>query len=303
MRIKHSYIILALLISTLLVLSIAGCSGPTTTPASSPPATTPVQNPGPISSVITTQTPSSTPSVAPSPTQAAPVTLNISVAASLTDAIKEINSLYIKDRPQVTITPNFASSGTLQQQIENGAPVDVFLSAAQAQMDNLQKKDLIVNDTRRNFVMNEVVMIVPDDSTLGLTSFNDLATDRVEKVAVGDPKSVPAGTYAHQAFDQLGITAQIQPKEILGSDVRQVLTYVESGNVDAGIVYSTDAMISSRVKVVASAPAEINAKIVYPVAVIKASRIPDAANDYLNFLFSVQAKTAFEKYGFTPISN
>ncbi len=301
MRIKYSHIILAILISALLVIPVAGCSGPTTPPP--PPATTPIQNPGPISSMIATPTPPSTPSAASSPTQAAPVTLNISAAASLTDAVKEINSLYTKDRPHVTITPNFASSGTLQQQIENGAPVDVFLSAAQTQMDNLQKKDLLLNDTRRDFVMNELVLIVPHDSTLGLTSFNDLAADKVEKVAIGDPKSVPAGTYAHQAFDQLGITARIQPKEILGSDVRQVLTYVESGNVDAGIVYSTDAIISSKVKVVASSPAEINAKIVYPAAVIKASRIPDAANDYLDFLFSVQAKTVFEKYGFTPISN
>ncbi len=232
-----------------------------------------------------------------------PVTLNVSVAASLTDAIKEINSLYIKDKPNVTITPNFASSGTLQQQIENGAPVDVFLSAAQAQMDNLQNKDLLLNDTRQNFVNNKVVMIVPLDSTLGLTSFNDMATDKVKKVAIGDPKSVPAGKYAHQAFDQLGITAQIQPKEVLGSDVRQVLTYVESGNVDAGIVYSTDALISNKVKVVASAPSEINAQIVYPVAVIKASKIPDVAKDYLHFLFSVQAKTVFEKYGYAPVSH
>ena len=303
MRTKYSLLILALLISAMFIISLTGCSSPTTTPASSPTATTPVQSPSPTPGAITTQTPSPTPSFTSSPTQAAPVTLNISVAASLTDAIKEINSLYIKAKTNVTVTPNFASSGTLQQQIENGAPVDVFLSAAQTQMDNLQKKDLLLNDTRRNFVMNKVVLIVPGDSTLGLTSFNDLATDKVKKVAIGDPKSVPAGTYAHQAFDQLGITAQIQPKEILGSDVRQVLTYVESSNVDAGIVYSTDALISNKVKVVASAPAEINAKIVYPLAVIKASKIPDAAKDYLNFLFSTQGKAVFEKYGFTPMSN
>lgn len=169
-------------------------------------------------------------------------------------------------------------------------------------MDNLQKKELLLNDTRENLLNNKVVLIVPIDSTLGITSFNDLATDKVKKVAVGDPKSVPAGTYAHQAFDQLGITSQIQPKEVLGGDVRQILTYVEGDNVDAGIVYSTDALTSSKVKVVASAPVEINAKIVYPVAVIKAGKVPDAAKEYLNFLFSTQAKTVFEKYGFTVIS-
>jgi molybdate transport system substrate-binding protein len=144
-----------------------------------------------------------------------------------------------------------------------------------------------------------VVLIVPNDSTLGITGFKDLAADKVKKIAVGDPKSVPAGTYGLQAFDELGITAQVQPKEVLGADVRQVLTYVESGNVDAGIVYSTDALTSSKVKVVGSAPDDINAKVVYPVAVIKASKVSDTAKDYLKFLFSAQAKPVFEKYGFT----
>ena len=261
--IKNRRLIPALIISALSVIPLAGCS-PTT--------------------------------------QASSITISVAAATSLTDALKEINALYTQAKPNVTITPNFASSGTLQTQIENGAPVDVFISAAATQMDNLQKKDLLLNDTRQNLLNNKVVLIVPTDSTLGLTSFNDLALDKVKNVAVGDPKSVPAGTYARQAFDQLGITSQIQPKEVLGGDVRQILTYVEGDNVDAGIVYSTDALTSDKVKVVAGAPAEINAKIVYPLAVIKASKIPDAAKEYLNFLFSPQAKTVFEKYGFTMIS-
>ena len=260
---KIKYVIPALLISALPVIALAGCS-PTA--------------------------------------QASSVTISVAAATSLTDALKEINALYTRNKPNVTITPNFASSGTLQTQIENGAPVDVFISAAAAQMDNLQKKELLLNDTRQNLLNNKVVLIVSADSTLGLTSFSDLTWDKVNKVAVGDPKSVPAGTYARQAFDHLGITSQIQPKEVLAGDARQILTYVEGDNVDAGIVYSTDALTSSKVKVVAGAPAEINAKIVYPVAVIKASKIPDAAKEYLNFLFSPQAKTVFEKYGFTVIS-
>lgn len=262
-RIKYGLLIPALLIGALSVIPLAGCS---------------------------------------TTTQASPVTISVAAATSLTDALKEINALYTRDKPNVTITPNFASSGTLQTQIENGAPVDVFISAAATQMDNLQKKDLLLNDTRQNLLNNKLVLIVSTDSTLGLTSFNDLTLDKVKKVAVGDPKSVPAGTYARQAFDQLGITSQIQPKEVLGGDVRQILTYVEGDNVDAGVVYSTDALTSGKVKVVASAPAEINARIVYPVAVIKASKIPDEAEAYLNFLFSTQAKTVFEKYGFTVIS-
>jgi molybdate transport system substrate-binding protein len=126
-----------------------------------------------------------------------------------------------------------------------------------------------------------------------------VALEKVKKIAIGDPKSVPAGTYAQQAFDLLGITAQVSPKYVMGSDVRGVLAYVESGNVDAGIVYSTDALTSTKVKVVASAPDSINAKVVYPVAAISATKVLNAAKEYISFLFGAQAKTIFEKYGFS----
>lgn len=231
-----------------------------------------------------------------------PVTLNISAAASLTDALNQINTLYTKENSNITITPNFASSGTLQKQIEQGASCDVFISAAATQMDNLEKGSLILTSSRKNLLNNKVVLVVPADSTLGLTSFNDLTKDIVKKIAIGDPKSVPAGTYGQQAFDKLGITELVQSKLILSSDVRQVLNYVESGDVDAGIVYSTDAVVSSKVTVVASAPTEINAKIIYPVAVVKASQNNGAAQDYIDFLFSTKAKEIFEKFGFTTIS-
>ena len=230
------------------------------------------------------------------------VELNVSAAASLTDALKEVNQLYMQQNNNVTITANFAGSGTLQQQIEQGAPVDVFISAASTQMDNLQEKELILNDTRKGLLNNAIVLIVPEGSTLGITGFNDLATAKVERIAIGDPQSVPAGKYAQQAFDELGITVQIESKLVLGNDVRQVLTYVETGNVDAGMVFATDALISGKVKVVANAPADINAKIVYPVSVIKASKHPDIAEDYIDFLFSDQVKTVFEDYGFTMAS-
>ncbi|MDO8578614.1 MAG: molybdate ABC transporter substrate-binding protein [Dehalococcoidales bacterium] len=230
------------------------------------------------------------------------VNLTVSAAASLTDVLKEINQLYTQNETNVTISTNFASSGTLQTQIENGAPVDIFISASPIQMDNLQKKDLLLNETRINLLSNKVVVVVSADSALGISSFSDLAWDKVKKIAVGDPKSVPAGTYALEAFDRLGITAQIQPKEVLAGDVRQVLTYVESNNVDAGIVYATDALTSTKVKIVASAPANINAKIVYPAAVIKTGKNPGAARAYLNFLSGPQAKIVFEKYGFTVIA-
>jgi molybdate transport system substrate-binding protein len=257
MKIKYNLLAFALVISVLLIVSLAGCSSP------------------------------------------APVTLNISAAASLTDAIKAINDLYTKDRSNVTLTPNFAGSGTLQTQIENGAPADIFISAAAAQMDNLQKEDLILTDTRKNLLYNSLVLIVPADSALGLTGFSDLASDKVKQIAIGDPKSVPAGKYAQLAFDKLGITDKVKGKYVMGADVKGVLSYVESGNVDAGLVYSTDALTSQKVKVVANAPADINSQIVYPAAVVKASKSPDEAKAYINFLFSDQAKAVFIKYGFT----
>ncbi len=235
-------------------------------------------------------------------TTAPSVTLNISAAASLTDAVTEIDALYTQANSNVTLTPNFASSGTLQTQIENGAPVDIFFSAAATQMNNLQKENLILTDTRKDLLKNTLVMVVPAGSDLGLTSFSDIALDKVKKVAVGDPKSVPAGTYAQKAFDELGITARVSSKYVMGVDARAVLSYVESGNVDAGFVYSTDALTSTKVKVVASAPADINAQIVYPVAVVSASKNPDAAKAYLSFLSGDQARAVFIRYGFTPVS-
>jgi molybdate transport system substrate-binding protein len=305
MKLRYFAFIIFLLVIALSVVSLAGCSNQSSTTTNSPATTlaisisTPVQTTAKTSPVASQTVPSTINS--PSP-QASSKNINVSAAASLTDVIKEINKVYIQGKADMTVTPNFASSGTLQTQIENGAPVDVFISAAASQMDNLQKKDLILTETRRNLLYNKVVLIVPIDSTLALTSFKDLATDQVKKIAIGDPKSVPAGTYAQQAFDLLGITEQVTPKYVIGADVKAVLSYVENGNIDAGIVYSTDALTSSKVKVVASAPAEVNARVVYPVAVIKASKITGVAQDYVNFLFSAQAKTCFEKYGFTLVT-
>ena len=232
-----------------------------------------------------------------------PVTLNISAASSLSNVLKAIDTAYTQANPNVTISLNTGASGTLQTQIENGAPADVFLSAATANMDTLQKENLIVNTSRKNLLDNTLVMIVPNGSTLGLTSISDLATSKVSKIAVGDPASVPAGTYANLAFTELGITAAVQSKLVLCANVTQVLTTVASGNVDAGLVYSTDALSSNQVKVVAQAPADINAQIVYPEAVLSASKNPTAAQAYLNYLSGSSAVALFIQYGFTMAGN
>jgi molybdate transport system substrate-binding protein len=226
------------------------------------------------------------------------VTLNVSAATSLTDALKEINSLYAQDNPSVIVTTNFGGSGTLQRQIENGAPTDIFISAATTQMDALQKGKLIIDDSRQDLLTNKIVLIVPAGNPLGINDFKDLTSDKVTKIAMGDPKSVPAGMYGQRVFDKFGISDALKSKLVLGSDVRQVLTYVESGNVDAGIVYLTDTKTSAKIKVVANAPDDISAKVLYPVAIIKASKNADAARAYEKFLFSSRAILVFEKYGF-----
>jgi molybdate transport system substrate-binding protein len=228
----------------------------------------------------------------------APITLNISAGASWTDAVKEIGSLYITEHPWVNIVPNFAGMGTLVQQVENGVPCDVFLSGAASYMDKLQNENLILPDTRKNLLTNKVVLIISSESTLSISSFNDLTSNSLKKIAIGDPKSVAVGAYAQQTFDLLGITAAIQSKFILGADTRQVLTYVETQNVDAGVVFLTDALTSSKVKIVATSPEQINAGIVYPVAAVKDSKNESTARDYLNFLSGDQAKAIFQKYDF-----
>jgi molybdate transport system substrate-binding protein len=268
--------ILLLLLSIILTAVIIGC-GQTTS----------------------TTTPSSLPTKTPPPIT--PVELNVSCAASVTDALTAINNLYMEQNKNIKIAVNFAASGTLQKQIEQGAPADVFISAAAKQMNALQDSGLILDETRRDLLNNRVVLVVPADSTLDITDFMDLLNDDVKQVAIGDPEFVPAGTYGKQALELLEIYDKVQAKLILGSDVRQVLAYVESGNVDAGLVYSTDAAITTSVKMVADAPNEVNSKIVYPVAVTKSSQKVDPAKAYIGFLFGPDARAIFEKYGFAVV--
>lgn len=231
-----------------------------------------------------------------------PVALTVSAAASMTEAMKDIKTAYEAANPNVTITYNFGSSGSLQTQIEQGADADVFASAAQNKMNALQEKGLILEDTRKDFLENKVVLIVPKDSTAGITSFDDLATDKVKQIGLGEPDSVPVGQYSKQILTSLNLFDAIESKLIFGKDVKEVLTWVETGNVDAGMVYSTDANVSDKVTVIAAAPDGTHDPICYPAAVIKDSKNVDAAKAFVNYLYSSDAKTIFEKYGFTFIA-
>ena len=230
--------------------------------------------------------------------KAAKSDLTVSAAISLKDALDETKELYIKDHPGVAIAINYGASGTLQLQIEQGAPVDIFLPAAPKQMDALQSKGLLLAGTRKDVLQNEVVLIVPKDSKLGLASFKDLTQADVKRVAMGEPVSVPAGEYAKETLTSLGIYDAVKAKAVLAKDVRQVLTYVETGNVDAGIVYRTDAMTSAKVSIAATAPPKSHALVIYPAAVIKATKNPSAAKEFLQFIEGPRGIAVFDKYGF-----
>jgi molybdate transport system substrate-binding protein len=238
----------------------------------------------------------------PSP-QAAKADLTVSAAISLKDALDEIKQAYVAANPGVSIAINYGASGTLQLQIEQGAPVDIFLSAAPKQIDALAAKGLLLDGSRRDILRNEVVLIAPKDSTAKISSFQDLTRPDVKKIALGEPVAVPAGQYAKQTLTTLGIYDAVNAKAVLAKDVRQVLTYVETGDVDAGIVYSTDALSSSKVKVVATAPPNSHDPVIYPGAVIKASKNTQAAVAFLDYLRQPQASAVFQKYGFVLVAH
>lgn len=222
----------------------------------------------------------------------------IVAAASMTDAVKEIGANYEKQHPDVKLMYNFGSSGALQSQIEQGAPADVFISAAQKQMNALEEENLIDKATRKDLLENKVVLIVPKDSTLVLDDFAAAATDKVSKIALGEPKSVPVGQYSEEIFTNLNVWADIKAKAVYASDVRQVLSWVEMGEVDCGVVYATDAAISDKVKVLLEAPAGTHKPVVYPAAMVSSSKNPEIAKDFLAYLSQDEQKAILAKYGF-----
>lgn len=225
------------------------------------------------------------------------INLSISAASSLKDSLEEIKILYSNEDPKVKITYNFGSSGALSEQIKQGADVDIFISAAVKQMNDLDSNNLILKDTKTNLLQNDVVLVIPKDS-FKINTFQDLTSDKIKKIALGEPKSVPAGQYAEEVFTKLGILDKVKSKAVYGKDAKEVLTWVETGNIDAGIVYATDAKTSTKVKIIATASSNSHSIIVYPAAVIKSSKNIDAAKKFMLFLNSDKAKNIFQKYGF-----
>lgn len=228
-----------------------------------------------------------------------PVELHVAAAASLTDVMKELAEDYQKEHPNVKITFNFGSSGALQQAIENGGQTDIFFSAAQKQMDSLEKSGNLAEGTRTDLLINEIVLIIPSDSTKDIKDFNDLTREDVQHVALGEPKGVPVGQYTEEILTKLNIVDVVKTKAVYGSDVRQVLSWVETGEADCGVVYATDAVVAGdKVKVVCKAPEDSHKPVIYPVAIIKDSKHMQEDKDFLNFVTSDKGKAAFKKYGF-----
>ena len=243
--------------------------------------------------------------------EAAEVTLNVFAAASMTETLTEIQEMYKEVAPNVTLVFNFDSSGTLKTQIQEGADCDVFISAAQKQMNQLDKDadpevnteglDYVLEGTRINLLENKVVLAVPDGNPKGIESFADLGTDKLSLLALGN-EDVPVGQYSEEILTNLGILDQLEQENKItyGSNVKEVTTQVSEAAADAGIIYATDAY-SAGLLVVAQADDTMCKQVIYPAAVLNISENQDAAEAFLDYLKTDDCMKVFEEVGFTAV--
>ncbi|MFC4558464.1 molybdate ABC transporter substrate-binding protein [Virgibacillus kekensis] len=223
----------------------------------------------------------------------------VSAAASMSGVLSELTRAFNEEYPNTTLTLNYGASGKLAQQIEQGAPVDVFLSANQRWMDSLEEKDMIDPKTRVNFTQNKLVLITAKDSNIKVDSLENLASMNLNQIAVGNPKSVPAGSYTKQALTSVGVWNTLDEKLVHAKDVRQVLTYAESGNTDIGFVYASDLERSELVEEIMMVDQSLYETIKYPAAVISSSEHKEKAKAFIEFLKSDKAQSILKKYGFS----
>lgn len=226
------------------------------------------------------------------------VELMVSSAASLTDALHELKPIFEEQHPHISLVIHFGSSGKLAKQIEQGAPSDVFLSASKKDMDTLEAGDLIRKETRADFAKNKLVLITNADKPTEASSFESIPVDQIQHMAMGEPDTVPAGRYAKETLETIGLWPALQGKLVLGSDVRQVLTHVSLGNADLGIVYASDALTTPKIKILAEANGDWHQPIVYPGAVVTASAHQEEAEEFMTFLLGKQGREILVKYGF-----
>jgi len=226
----------------------------------------------------------------------------VSAAISLKGPFEEIRKIYEEEERGGKISFNFGASGNLRRQIEAGAPVDVFAPASPQEMDELERNGRIIEDTRFTYAKNSLVLIVPFHSELELTSFTDLGKERVKRIAIGSPKTVPAGRYGQEILKYYTLFAPVKNKLVYGEHVLQVLDYVARGEVDAGVVYATDALFRpEKVRIVQQAPEVSHSPILYPIAVVRGTKSELSSRKFVFLFTSGMAQKIFQKYGFEPI--
>lgn len=225
------------------------------------------------------------------------VTITISAASSLRNSLVELKNIYGQENPHVELVFNFGSSGSLQRQIEQGAPVDLFFSAAEKHIEELNTQGMLLDGSLKNLLENKIVLITPQDS-LVIQSFADLTKGNVKTIALGEPSSVPAGKYAQEVLTTFDLWPKVNDKLVYAKDVSQVLAYVETGNALAGIVYYSDALNSTKIRIVATAPPSSHSQVLYPLAVLKSSQNLAQAKSFARFLASEKAAKVFRKNGF-----
>jgi molybdate transport system substrate-binding protein len=234
---------------------------------------------------------------------AKPVTeITVSAAISLKNAFEDLGKIFEEKHPWTKVRFNFGASGDLARQIEAGAPVDVFASAAQKDMDDIDQKGLITPGSRMNFAGNSVVLVKSGTSQIRIESFEDLRKPQVKKIVIGNPKSVPAGRYAEEVLKYLHLWEAIQDKLVFAEHVRQAVDYVVRNEVDAAMVYSTDAMIRPKeVRIITKAPEKSHQPIIYPIGVVKGSKNQSLAKEVITLVLSPQGKNLLNKYGFETV--
>jgi molybdate transport system substrate-binding protein len=235
------------------------------------------------------------------PAQASAEEMVLSVAVSMKEAVEEVGRTFASSRPGLVLRYNFGSSGDLQKQIEAGAPVDIFISAAQRQMDELEKGGFIVPASRRVFARNVLIVIKPADSRIDITRPGDLLDARVRRIVIGNPKTVPVGQYSEESLRTLGLWGRVQPKLVFSENVRQARDYVVRGEADAGFVYGTDAATrAANVKEAFRPPEDTYRPVVYPAAVVATSRQRALAQSFLDLLTGRDGQATLARLGFQP---
>ncbi len=224
--------------------------------------------------------------------------ITVSAAMSLKDLFQEIGKLYEANHKGEKLVFNFGSSGELSRQIEAGAPVDLFASASQKDMNDLDQKGFIISSTKTDFAGNSVVLIKPVSSQIQIKSFQDILKNEVKKIAIGNPQSVPAGKYAKEVLSFLKVWDGIQDKLVFAENVRQVLDYVARNEADAGIVYSTDAAVRAKEVQVIMNARKSHQPVVYPIAAVKGTKHEDTAKGFIAFIISDEGNRIIQKYGF-----